>query len=247
MKDQVPGFVRDLHVNYLQNLDKTKDAEAIGFYTNEHLKLPGGYWCVGALSLLKKLYLERKEEIVKFTKACQCKETGGFGGNVNHDPHITTSLYALLIMAMFDSVHQIDLDKLAMYMASLQNTDGSFNGDYAGEVDTRFSYCAISALKLLNKLHLIDKEKARDFILSCQNIDGAFGGMPGAESHAAYVFTSVGALKMLGDDSLIDKDKLAMWLSRRQTLTGGFNGRPEKLPDVCYSWWILSSCYMIER
>jgi len=70
MKDQVPGFVRDLHVNYLQNLDKTKDAEAIGFYTNEHLKLPGGYWCVGALSLLKKLYLERKEEIVKFTKAC---------------------------------------------------------------------------------------------------------------------------------------------------------------------------------
>ena len=30
-------------------------------------------------------------------------------------------------------------------------------------------------------------------------------------------------------------------------LIGGFNGRPEKLADVCYSWWILSSLYMIER
>tara|TARA_B110000285_G_C14999391_1_gene550629 strand:+ start:698 stop:961 length:264 start_codon:yes stop_codon:yes gene_type:complete len=71
--------------------------------------------------------------------------------------------------------------------------------------------------------------------------------MPGAESHAAYVFCCVGAIKMMGYESLIDKDKLGQWLSRRQTLTGGFNGRPEKLPDVCYSWWILSSCYMIDR
>ena len=71
--------------------------------------------------------------------------------------------------------------------------------------------------------------------------------MPGAESHAAYVFTAIGALKMLGDEDLIDRDKLGMWLSQRQTVQGGFNGRPDKLADVCYSWWILSSCFMIER
>ena len=52
---------------------------------------------------------------------------------------------------------------------------------------------------------------------------------------------------MLGEDDKLDKDKLGLWLSRRQTLGGGFNGRPEKLPDVCYSWWILSSCFMIGR
>ena len=40
--------------------------------------------------------------------------------------------------------------------ASLQNSDGSFNGDYAGEIDTRFSYCAISGLSLLNKLDKIN-------------------------------------------------------------------------------------------
>ena len=45
--------------------------------------------------------------------------------------------------------------------------DGSFYGDYAGEVDTRFSYCAVSALSLLGRLDLIDQVKARDFILKC--------------------------------------------------------------------------------
>ena len=120
-------------------------------------------------------------------------------------------------------------------------------GDYAGEVDTRFSYSGLSCLKLLNRLDLIDKEKARDYILRCKNIDGAFGGVPGAESHAAYTFCSIGALKILGDEDLIDRDKLGSWLSKRQTLQGGFNGRPEKLADVCYSWWILSTCFMIDR
>jgi geranylgeranyl transferase type-2 subunit beta len=52
-------------------------------------------------------------------------------------------------------------------MASLQNEDGSFNGDYAGEIDTRFSYCAVSALSLLGRLDAIDKIKARDFLISC--------------------------------------------------------------------------------
>jgi len=66
---------------------------------------------------------------------------------------------------MFDAIDEIDTEKLADYMASLQNEDGSFCGEYSGEIDTRFSYCAISALKLLNKLDKINKEKARDFLL----------------------------------------------------------------------------------
>ena len=103
----IPDFIFDLHLKYLQDLDKTKDSEAIGFYTNEHLKLPGGYWCVGALSLIKSIYWERKAEIVEFVKRCQCENTGGFGGNINHDPHITNSLYALLILAMFDGIDEL--------------------------------------------------------------------------------------------------------------------------------------------
>ena len=55
---------------YLQNLDKTVDSDAIGHYTNEHLKVSGGYWCVGAQAILGTLPMERKEEIVQFIKMC---------------------------------------------------------------------------------------------------------------------------------------------------------------------------------
>ena len=30
-------------------------------------------------------------------------------------------------------------------------------------------------------------------------------------------------------------------------LIGGLNGRPEKLPDVCYSWWVLASLAILGR
>jgi len=36
-------------------------------------------------------------------------------------------------------------------------------------------------------------------------------------------------------------------LAERQTLSGGLNGRPEKLQDVCYSWWCLSSLSILKR
>lgn len=215
-------------------------------FTMEHLKVSGAYWCIGALKLMDKLTDDRKDEIANLIKSCQ-HPCGGIGGNIGHDPHITTTLYGLLILAMYDNISAIDTEKLAEYVKSLQNPDGSFRGDQGGEVDTRFSYCAVSALSLLGKLDTIDRQKARDFVMSCKNIDGAFGGVPGAESHAAYVFTGVGALKILGDVDLIDCDKLGEWLRQRQTPQGGFNGRPDKLADVCYSWWILSSCFMINR
>lgn len=109
---------------------------------------------------------------------------GGFGGNANHDPHLLYTLSSIQILAMFDALNEIDQNKTATWVASLQNEDGSFNGDKWGEIDTRFSYCAISALSLLNKLDLIDCNKAVEFILRCQNFDGAFGVIPDAESHA---------------------------------------------------------------
>ena len=212
-QENIP-FVKEKHAAYLASLDKTLDSDAIGHYTNEHLKVPGAYWCIGSLKLLNALTDERKKEIASFIKACQ-HECGGFGGNIGHDPHVVTTLYSLLVLAMFDEVDAIDLNKLATFIAGHQKEDGSFKGDFGGEVDTRFSYSALSALKLLNKLDLIDRGKARDYLLSCKNIDGAFGGVPGAESHAAYTFCSIGALKILGDEDLIDRDKLGSWLSKR--------------------------------
>jgi geranylgeranyl transferase type-2 subunit beta len=46
---------------------------------------------------------------------------------------------------------------------------------------------------------------------------------------------------------LINVELLGWWLSERQLPTGGLNGRPEKLQDVCYSWWVISSLKIIGK
>lgn len=96
-------------------------------------------------------------------------------------------------------------------------------------------------------MSLVDIDKAVSHIQSCANIDGGFGVGPGAESHAGQIYPCVGALVIAGRLDVIDQDRLGGWLSERQLSNGGLNGRPEKLEDVCYSWWVLSSLAMIDR
>ena len=124
---------------------------------------------------------------------------------------------------------------------------GSFAGDEWGEVDTRFLYGALNALSLMRLTHLVDVTKALAHIQACANLDGGYGVEPGAESHAGQVFTCIGALAVLGRLDLVNRDLVGAWLSERQLPNGGLNGRPEKLEDVCYSWWVLSSLAMIDR
>ncbi|KAF0990901.1 hypothetical protein HZS_4710, partial [Henneguya salminicola] len=93
----------------------------------------------------------------------------------------------------------------------------------------------------------MDRTKCISYILSCSNFDGSYGSVTGAESHGAQVYCCVGGLMILGQQHHIKSETLGLWLCERQCESGGFNGRPEKLPDSCYSWWILSSLYMIKK
>nr|GMD18038.1 geranylgeranyl transferase type-2 subunit beta 1-like isoform X1 [Ipomoea batatas] len=216
----------------LSYLQKKDDFESV---VMEHLRLNGAYWGLTTLDILGKLDVVDQDEVIPWLMQCQ-DESGGFGGNIGHDPHILYTLSAIQVLALFDKLNVLDIDKVSTYLAGLQNEDGSFSGDIWGEIDTRFSYIAISSLALLKRLDKINVEKAVQYILSCKNVDGGFGCTPGAESHA-------------GQSSLhhVDKDLLGWWLCERQVKSGGLNGRPEKLPDVCYSWWVLSSLIMIDR
>lgn len=238
---------KDLHLKYLLNLDKTNDLDAIGYHTNEYLKMGAFYWGIGAVSCLESMNELKKSEIIDFVLKCQNINTGGFGGCIGHDETITNTHYAILILIQLDSLDKIDKDKVAEYFKSLQNKNGSFRLDKYGESDTRFSYCAASCLTLLGKTNYIDIDKATKYVLACQNFDGGFGGVPGAESHAAYTFCCIGYLGILKKLNSIYVEKTCQWLAARQTHLGGFNGRPEKLPDVCYSWWILSCFYVMKK
>ncbi|KAK6161525.1 hypothetical protein DH2020_004906 [Rehmannia glutinosa] len=197
----------------------------------EHLRLNGAYWGLTTLDVLGKLNAVDPDEVVSWVMECQ-HESGGFGGNVGHDPHMLYTLSAIQVLALFDKIDVLDVEKVANYIASLQNEDGSFSGDMWGEIDTRFSYVAICSLALLHRLDKINVERAVKYIVSCKNLDGGFGCTPGAESHAGQIFCCVGALAITGSLHHVDKDLLGWWLCERQ---------------VCYSWWVLSSLIMIDR
>lgn len=64
---------------------------------------------------------------------------------------------------------------------------------------------------------------------------------------AGLIYCCVGFLSLTQRLHLLDVDKLGWWLCERQLPSGGLNGRPEKLPDVCYSWWVLSSLTIMGR
>ena len=66
-------------------------------------------------------------------------------------------------------------------------------------------------------------------------------------SRLGLIYCCVGFLSITGHLNEVDADLLGWWLAERQLPSGGLNGRPEKLPDVCYSWWVLASLSILGR
>ncbi|KAF9180346.1 hypothetical protein BGZ51_006227 [Haplosporangium sp. Z 767] len=242
----IPELLMDLHVKYIQTLDTKKND--LEYWLTEHLRVNGLYWGTTALQILGHPDALDQEQIVDYLAKCQ-HDNGGFGGHIGHDPHILSTLSAVQVLLTYDRLDAINVDKVVDYIVSLQNKDGSFSGDSWGETDTRFIFCAVNCLSLLKRLDdkRLDMQKTIEYIVRCRNFDGGFGNAPGGESHAAQVYVCVGTLTILGALNHVDVDQLGWWLSERQLKSGGLNGRPEKLEDVCYSWWVLSSLSMLRR
>ncbi|XP_076823535.1 geranylgeranyl transferase type-2 subunit beta-like isoform X1 [Clavelina lepadiformis] len=247
-KNDIPkGFLSDTHVSYISTYGKDKDDYE--YCMTEYLRLSGIYWGLTTLDLLNSLDKLDKAEIISFVVSCQTDD-GGFSPSPRHDCSILYTLSAIQVLCTYDQLDAIDVNKAIKYIASLQNDDGSFCGDVWGEVDTRFSFCAVASLALVGRLWTdcpINTKHCVEFILSCMNFDGGFGCRPGSETHSGQVYCCVGALSILHELHHIDADLLGWWLCERQLPSGGLNGRPEKLPDVCYSWWVLSSLAVIGK
>lgn len=244
-------FQSQKHVGYLVSLDK-ESTSSMSSFRAESIRMGGVYWGFTALSLLGvSIPDEKKSKLSAFIESCFDEDKGGYGWSSGHDAHITATHYAVLVLKQLDVAIPPDRClKIVDFVKDQQRSDGSFQCDEWGETDLRFVLNAVSILSLLEPdqwTSRIDAEALVKFILSCQNeSDGGFGPNPDLESHAAYTFCAVGALRILGVD-VPKSSQLARWLCERQTPCGGLNGRPEKAPDVCYSWWIVSSLEMLGK
>lgn len=244
-EDSPKELLLDKHVEFIKRYGKSDDDYEFGM--SDYLRMSGMYWGLTALDLVDKLNIIPQSEVIQFIKQCQDPQTGGISACIGHDPHLLHTLSAVQILCVYNRLDAIDTNGVVTYVSSLQLSDGSFTGDKWGEVDTRFSFCAVATLALLNRLDVVDVDKAVSFVESCKNFDGGFGSRPFSESHAGLVYCCLGFLSITSRLDIVDRDTLAWWLCERQLPSGGLNGRPEKLPDVCYSWWVLSSLTILGR
>jgi geranylgeranyl transferase type-2 subunit beta len=142
----------------------------------------GAYWTKGSLALDDS----KKEVIVSWVLQCQ-QPDGGFGGNLGHDSHITSTHYALLVLCLYDSIDRVDADRVVRYVQSLTKADGGTKGDEWGKTDFRFLYNAVGVLTLLGRLDAIDRDLAVAYVLSCRNFEGAFGAVSNATQRVPTV------------------------------------------------------------
>ncbi|KAF8590357.1 terpenoid cyclases/Protein prenyltransferase [Ramaria rubella] len=244
-------LLTDLHVKYIQSLGKNKDD--LAYHLTTHLRLNAIYWGLGALCIMKHKDALDKEEMIDFVMNCWDDDAGAFGAHPQHDAHILATTSAIQILTIHDALDRVDIPRVVKFISFLQTPSGVFSGDRFGETDTRFTYCAINTLSLLDRKYVtpgsspINIDKAVEHIYRCRNFDGGFGSDIGGESHAGQIFVCLAALSILDRMDGVDEQTLAWWLAERQLPNGGLNGRPEKLEDVCYSFWVLSSLSILKK
>ncbi|XP_033124283.1 geranylgeranyl transferase type-2 subunit beta-like [Anneissia japonica] len=245
IKEDAPKLLLlEKHADYIELYGKKEDDYE--FVMTEFLRMNGVYWGITVMDLMNQLERMNKQNILQFISDCQ-HECGGISSSLKHDPHLLYTLSAIQILTIYESLETINIDKVVSYVSGLQQEDGSFMGDKWGEIDTRFSFCAVACLSLLNRLDAINVDKAVEYVLSCMNFDGGFGCRPGSESHSGQIYCCLGMLSITKSLHHVNTDMLGWWLCERQLPSGGLNGRPEKLPDVCYSWWVLASLKIIGK
>ncbi|KAK3205545.1 hypothetical protein Dsin_019591 [Dipteronia sinensis] len=105
LKNQMGELAADKHVKYIISIEKKKDSfESV---VMEHLRMSGAYWGLTTLDLLGKLDAVDKEEMIEVLFV------GGFAGNIGHDPHILYTLSAVQVLALFDKLDVLDIDKVS--------------------------------------------------------------------------------------------------------------------------------------
>lgn len=243
---EVGSLAAELHRSFIYNFCTKHDA--FEYIASEYLRVNGLYWCLTAMHILGRPDALPKDSLIDVVMTAWDPVSGGFGASEGHDAYLPSTLCAVQVLATLGALDRLDVDKTVAFVVSLQQASGAFAAEASGiEIDTRFTMCAFACLALLGRLDDCNVDQGVDYIVACRNFDGAFGRIEGSESHAAQVFCCVGALSIAGALDRVNRDQLAWWLCERQTPSGGFNGRPEKLPDVCYSWWIYSSLVILGR
>ncbi|URE32418.1 Prenyltransferase and squalene oxidase repeat [Musa troglodytarum] len=239
------GLEEEKHARYIVSVEKKKDDfEALVI---EHLRMNGAYWGLTTLDLLNKIGAIDADEVVSWVMECQDKDcgkfvthnercvihltsviSGGFAGNLGHDPHLLYTLSAVQVLALLDRfsycaicclsllgrLSKINVEKAVNYIVSCKNLDGGFGSIPGGESHAGQIFCCVGALAITGSLHHVDRDLLGWWLCERQCKDGGLSGRP----------------EKLADDND----------------NGGISDRPDNAVDVFHTFFGVAGLSLME-
>ncbi|KAI8435601.1 hypothetical protein MSG28_003876 [Choristoneura fumiferana] len=200
---------------------------------------------VQILAIYDRLDAIDVEGVVRFVKAMQ-QEDGSFFGDKWGEVDTRFSFCAVMCLSLLHRLDAINVNKAVEFVLSCMNFDGGFGSkpgseSHAGVGRQLLVYACISVLAHLSNIGTLASQCTPLLALPTHN------ARPGVQNPKSLIYCCVGTLSICRRMDALRADELAWWLCERQLPSGGLNGRPEKLPDLCYSWWVMSSLTMLNR
>ena len=196
------SLLRARHRRFVNHV--STDISSFEFVVSEHLRMSGVYWGACALSLLDALSDLDREQIVGFVSSC-AHACGGYGGNVEHDPHMLYTLSAVQILVLFDALEQVTLLFLSSLLSSIfVFTLSSLPLDPA-RVSRHlpcvcFPHVWVSPMSFhtVSSCFLqLDEEKTVSYVAALQNADGSFRGDEWGEVDTRFTYCALCCLSLL--------------------------------------------------
>ncbi|XP_036842656.1 geranylgeranyl transferase type-2 subunit beta isoform X4 [Oncorhynchus mykiss] len=166
--------------------------------------------------------------------------------------------WGLTVMDLMGQLTRMNQQEISDFIKSCQHDCGGVSASIGHDPHVLYTLSAVQILSLYDNVNVLDVDKVVEYVRGLQQEDGSFAGDKWGEIDTRFSFCAVATLALLiycctgflsiaGQLHQVNADLLGWWLCERQLPSGGLNGRPEKLPDVCYSWWVLASLKIIGR
>ncbi|OIT05186.1 geranylgeranyl transferase type-2 subunit beta 1 [Nicotiana attenuata] len=248
------------HVKYILAVEKRKDDfESV---VMEHLRLNGAYWGLTTLDIMGKLAAVEQDEVISWVMQCQ-HESGGFGGNIGHDPHVPcTFLFDLCITSMNSAAMLAFTHFPILTSQNKKHGQTSIKSTHHKRWHSRHWQCVL----LRNLGVAVVSLTFQPDIAALQNEDGSFSGDIWGEVDARFSYIAILSLALMHQLDKVDVGKAVKYILSCKNVDGGFGCTPGaeshagqifccvaalaitgSLHHVCYSWWVLSSLIMIDR
>uniref|UniRef100_A0A915Q7S6 Geranylgeranyl transferase type-2 subunit beta n=1 Tax=Setaria digitata TaxID=48799 RepID=A0A915Q7S6_9BILA len=190
---------------------------------------------VQIMIMLEKIDEINVDAVVCYVKSLQ-NEDGSFGGDESNEIDTRFSFCALATLHLIGQLeNSVNVEKALDFILRCYNFDGGFGTKPGSESHAGQVYCCLGSLAIAESLEMIDVERTARWLAERQCRSG---GLNGRTTRFTPHYTHYRACPSTATYPL--------WREGEKE-NSHESCRPEKLPDVCYSWWVLASLAILGR